>query len=1187
MAVTLYHPETGKPIEASPEEAQKAVLEGTLGPLKDQRVPVVLADGTKGTVLGSTLHENISRGARIYDPEAEAHAAEVEAEDTPTGFVGAAGLSGLSGITGGLSTGLIRKGIQKFGSPEAAKNFQHDVDINREAWPKTHLVGNVAGAAGAAYLSGGLSEAGGAGALSRLVPAAGIDAVGGLVERGVAKAVAGVGGEGMAAVAGRAAVQTAARAGTEGALFAASDHVGEDILGDAPTAADKLFVATAKGGAFGLGLGTVLGGAGSLVRSARGAARKGGGALISEAATEASTAAREKLVAAEAAHADATKRAGFAVADGEGGRTFAMGPSSLHNPEGYKNPFEVDAIHDTYDKSGQLVRPEAPPAQKAFDIGSMRREAGVPNADAGLYSDEIPAELGGETKRGDVFKIAKGDTQTTRASRRAALDEGLSGEAKRSYRETQLRPAATDADRFADELAAGKLQDPTPAQQQFHLNNAKEIEARLLEVRAAQDSGVLTPSAPSRTQGPGKVRFAEGFSEGEGPIGQGDSVFNLGPKKADVSLKQQPTGLDGLKPSPTGSPIRISKNAATAAENDALRRGEVFAEDPIVAARRSAAEAEVATTKKDLEQAIKDAEEAQDLHKLSAEVQAGDPHSLIDRLAWQSTGADAGITKRVNKFPGGIDRAGATMRRLGILDVAEGEGAVKATLGSFSENTPEKMLGRTETKLNQLLEEMQGIGGTRAHATLSELLAPLDAQIAKLSEVSTTVPVARQLAAQRQMLLGTPKFASLLDVDGKLIAGAEKSPVSLSDIIAERRGVGRKAYAVGDVHANIMKESNAALYKAWDELEQKALEAAEKGLGGKFKGVKTDIADLINVEKALEGKIARASSARAFGVLPHMAGMAGSSIGGAVLPVAGHVVGHALGMMLSKSVMDRGNAAAAVALTKIADIGAVRHLMEAVDAKVARAAKGITSTTEAKATKVRVVGGSASGADRESKRPPIAQRYRDAIEKLDAMESQDAHARAMQATQDLAQHAPKVAGFFATGVARAAAYLSSKRPQPLTPALAHTDAAPSILDTDKLAFVQAYEAGSDPGGVLDRVANRTATPGDLEALKAVAPTVHADLEQKVMAEIASRRAAGKPMLFRRRMELALLFPDMNIEPALEPATYRMLQKNVFTEPPPDQPPSKGGKSNAPRRPVKLPNSANPLDRLAQSGAGRR
>ncbi len=290
--------------------------------------------------------------------------------------------------------------------------------------------------------------------------------------------------------------------------------------------------------------------------------------------------------------------------------------------------------------------------------------------------------------------------------------------------------------------------------------------------------------------------------------------------------------------------------------------------------------------------------------------------------------------------------------------------------------------------------------------------------------------------------------------------------------------------------------------------------------------------------------------------------------------------------MLSKAIRTRGNAAAAVALTKIADIGAVKHLMGTVDKAVGRAAKGLTTPAEAKGP--RIVGGSARG-PRESKREPLAARYRTAIGKLDEMENQGSSVseRAMASTRDLAQHAPNVSQAFALSMARAAAFLSSKRPVPLMPADPYSARAPSVLDTDKAAFLRSYEAVTNPMSVLRRFEEGTVTSEDAEALKETAPKVYAELQEAVMSEVAKRHAQGKPMPFKQRVQMGLLF-DVPADPCLDKATYKSLQANVFTPPQPQQPPSGGGKSNAPRRPVKLPGTGmSPLDKLAQNGAGRK
>ncbi len=908
MPVQLYDNKTGAPALVDASKALAGVLDGSLAPKPDELIHVVLADGRKGTVAGHELASTIEGGATILDPDVEHHNKVREEQSGFGGGVGAAVGGAFNGATGGLGLGAVRQGIKAF-SPEAGQEFQDTVQAQREEHPIAAVGGEVAGAAGLAYLAH-------RNPIAKLAPAGAIDALGAMAERNVGAAVAGLG-----STTARAAATSAARAGVEGALYGAGTHVGEDMLGDHATAGDKLLIATAQGGAFGLGLGGVLGGGVSLVKGLRGAASKGGAALISEGATEMLTAAEKRLATAEAGHADATKRAG--------------------------------------------------------------------------------------------------------------------------------------------------------------------------------------------------------------------------------------SGISGL------------------------------VDDPITASRRDAVQAELRGHEKEIAEATQEIAHAKNLHSLSGEVAAENPHGVAAEFAYNALGATKGMTKKLG--PEGVIARGETALRMGIVDVGEGKGVIKATLGSLSENTPENMLGRTQTKLADLVNKLDTIGGTKTTATLGELLEPIDRQIAEMEKVSTTVPVAQRLRAQKQALLGTPKFRNLLDVDGNLIAGADKTPVSLSDIIAERRGMGRTAFAVGDVNAHTIKAANSELYAAFSKLEEDALDRAShlQGVasGAEFKSLKTDVSHLIDIEKALENRIAGATAGRSHGILDHLVGLGASHAAGSVLPFAGHAVGGAMGAMLSKGIRERGDAAAAVALTKIADIGAVKHLMGTVDKAVGRAAKGLTSTAEKTARKT------GTSAPRE----PLAARYRAAEAKLSAMENQHSSIseRAMASTKDLAQHAPNVSQAFAMSMARAAAFLSSKRPQPLMPADPYTGRAPSILDTDKLAFLRSYEAVTNPMGILKRFEQGTVTPEDTEALKATAPTVYAELQQAVMKEVGLRHAQGKPMPFKQRVQMGLLF-DVPADPCLDKANYKALQANVFTPPAPPQPPSGGGKSNAPRRPVKLPGTGmSPLDKLAQNGAGRR
>lgn len=282
--VAFFDRATGKRTEfATPEEATSAFQAGTHGPRLTDQVPVRDPDGKLVNVQGKDLAQALAAGASVA-PESEVRKAQLEAKlGAPGSALGlsnqfiAQATGAARGATVGLSDAAIIEGLKAF-SPKTSETVrQHLADV-KEAYPVTSGVSAVGGATAAA-LAGGAAGAGagagraGASGLARLLPAAGVDALGGAAESAVGRLV----GQGATTALGRA-VQSgagmAARGALEGALYAAGDQVTEDELGDHQLTAEKLYTAAGRGALFGGLAGGALGTAGSLL--------KNGGASLAE-----------------------------------------------------------------------------------------------------------------------------------------------------------------------------------------------------------------------------------------------------------------------------------------------------------------------------------------------------------------------------------------------------------------------------------------------------------------------------------------------------------------------------------------------------------------------------------------------------------------------------------------------------------------------------------------------------------------------------------------------------------------------------------------------------------------------------------------------------------------------------------------------------------------------------------------
>jgi hypothetical protein len=168
------------------------------------------------------------------------------------------------GALSGLTAGLSRVGEAKLAglalgsrAENAVKQQVRDLETS---YPDTYRAGEYGGMATGALVGG----AGGAGAL---FPTAGIGAVGGAVEAGVGRSLAGLAARGALGRAAAAGLELGARGAAEGALFGGVSELSEEMLGDHDLNAEKIIAAAGQQGIYGSLLGVGLGGAGSLAKS--------------------------------------------------------------------------------------------------------------------------------------------------------------------------------------------------------------------------------------------------------------------------------------------------------------------------------------------------------------------------------------------------------------------------------------------------------------------------------------------------------------------------------------------------------------------------------------------------------------------------------------------------------------------------------------------------------------------------------------------------------------------------------------------------------------------------------------------------------------------------------------------------------------------------------------------------------
>lgn len=267
----------------------------------------------------------------------------------------------------------------------------------------------------------------------------------------------------------------------------------------------------------------------------------------------------------------------------------------------------------------------------------------------------------------------------------------------------------------------------------------------------------------------------------------------------------------------------------------------------------------------------------------------------------------------------------------------------------------------------------------------------------------------------------------------------------------------------------------------------------------------------------------------------------------------------------------------AALLDKVAQFDRARAAIDKVDAAVEKAAKGIVlGPAEVKALPP------ASKADKlalrgepGSKEMTLRERYSEAMATVQKM--QDAQADVIKRASVEARHMPETSKLLGTNALRAFMYMTSQTPQPVNqqPILGRPLPA-KASDADMSAYLQKYDTARDPMRTLRKFARGRITTGEAQTLQVVSPEVFKELQQKSLALVIDRQAAGDPLPFAARQRMHVLLGVMT-DPSQDPKLTKALQANL------EQPDAQGGPNGPaqqrPKRPVQMPDITNKFDKL--------
>jgi hypothetical protein len=257
----LYQLDTGAPVDVPDSDVPAALQSGKVGLPAGSAIPYQDEDGSIKSVPIEQSH-TIDWSKAAVVPHSALEAQELQASHGGALEQAKAGLEGLaSGATLGASDVL---------EGQALGNTA-DIEARRKANPWTAGAGQAVGALAPSLLApeagvGEVEEAGALGSLARIgaAPTRGVGLAGGAVEGGIRDLLGAGAGDSFVAALAKNVAAKGAGAATEGAIYGATQHLDEQMLGDPDANGESLLAATGHGALLGLGLGAGLGAVGEL-----------------------------------------------------------------------------------------------------------------------------------------------------------------------------------------------------------------------------------------------------------------------------------------------------------------------------------------------------------------------------------------------------------------------------------------------------------------------------------------------------------------------------------------------------------------------------------------------------------------------------------------------------------------------------------------------------------------------------------------------------------------------------------------------------------------------------------------------------------------------------------------------------------------------------------------------------------
>lgn len=625
-------------------------------------------------------------------------------------------------------------------------------------------------------------------------------------------------------------------------------------------------------------------------------------------------------------------------------------------------------------------------------------------------------------------------------------------------------------------------------------------------------------------------------------------------------------GVLGFGGSLAASGVKAAGGAALGGLSRVLRKGEQVATD--VAAKGEGA---AATGSKGLATLADEAAGAAKAVGIepAAEVGAvrkalgGDVNAkakaVADDLAFNALGTTRKIADKANREVEGGSRAVGEYVNRRILKPSE-EGATlvgQALKGRADDLLP--MIQADKAKLGAEIGDL--VKANPVRVPMDEVLAPAKRIVDAMNKDPSTIGAGKLLNQKVVDTVEAFTNSGALKADGTIDLAEMYYARAKMETVARELGARGETTAKKAVNEWLRDVDGLLVNK----LDEAAKAAGQDGAKEAIRGLKRDYQLASWAEKAAKDGSDRISGNNIFGIregIGAAVGMAmGSPIGGLATAIGGKVL------------RERGSAAGAYLLTRMAEMGTLTRAVTTMDDLIGKASTGLLSAP-------------VKGPLPELPKGSVRTRAESVMARVAAFQADPESFinRVTRQTEAMGVVAPNVAASVVQRHVDAASFLASKVPpvdrDPLDP-----HPAPHLTDAQAHEIAQYSWYLDKPARFFEEAGRGKLTFEGAEVARVLMPGAFAQLQEQVLSGMADSLARGVRLPFAQREKVGLLL-GVPATPSQRPEHMALLQQNVSVAPAAGQGPTPP-QAQGPKRPVQIRTQQSALDRLETEGPGRR